>query len=145
MKNKVKDFLYEEESYKVRGACFDVWKEFKGMFKESIVDNALTIALKSKGLQVKSQERIDIYFQGKKVGTYVPDKIISDIILLELKAKPFITKQDVDQLWKYLRSSQYKLGFLVNFSPKELEIKRVVYDIARSASDQRINRRHISE
>lgn len=128
---KVKDFLYEQESYAVRGACFEVWKEFKGMFKESVIDKALNIALESKGLKVESQKRIDIYFKGKKVGTYVPDKIVNGVILIELKAKPFITKQDIEQFWKYLKGSNYKLGFLINFSPTRLQIKRVVYDTAR--------------
>jgi len=48
MSRIVKDFLYEKESYEIRGACFDVWKQFKGMFKESIIDNALTIAFRKK-------------------------------------------------------------------------------------------------
>lgn len=134
MSEKVKDFLYKKESYLLRGACFDVWKEFKGAFKESIIDKAFTIALESKGLNVDSQKRIDIYFQDRKVGTYVPDKIINDIILVELKSKPFITKQDIEQFWKYLKGSQYKLGFLINFSPSELQIKRVVYDKTRESA-----------
>ncbi|MDP3935349.1 MAG: GxxExxY protein [Candidatus Giovannonibacteria bacterium] len=133
MKNKVEDFLYEQESYLIRGACFDVWKEFKGMFKESIIDRALTIALESKGLMVESQKRIDVYFKDKKVGTYVPDKIVNHNILIELKSKPFIVKQDIEQFWKYLKGSEYKLGFLINFSPTELQIKRIVYDKVRSA------------
>ena len=132
MGNKVNDFLYEQESYLIRGACFDVWKEFKGMFKEVIIDRALNIALESKGLKVESQKRINIYFKDKKVGTYIPDKIINDIILIELKSKTFITKQDMEQFWKYLKGSKYKLGFLINFSPAKLEIKRIVYDIARN-------------
>ena len=135
----IKDFLYEQESYKIRGACFDVWKQFKGMFKESIIDKALTIALESKGLKVESQKRINIYFMGKKVGTYIPDKIIEEKILIELKSKAFVTKQDLEQFWNYLKGSEYKLGFFVNFSPTKLEIKRVVYDTVRSkasATDQ---------
>ena len=131
LKNKVNDFLYERESYLIRGACFDVWKQFKGMFKESIIDKSLTVALESRGLKVDSQKRIDIYFKNKKVGTYIPDKIIDDIILIELKSKTFITKQDTEQFWKYLKGSNYKLGFLINFSPTELIIKRIVYDKAR--------------
>ena len=34
----VGDFLYEKEPYDIRGACFDIWKQFKGMFKESIIN-----------------------------------------------------------------------------------------------------------
>ena len=129
--NKVKDFLYEKESYEIRGACFDVWKNFGGAFKESVIDKSLTVALENRGLKVDNQKRIDIYFENKKVGTYVPDKIVNDCILLELKAKQFITKQDIDQFWKYLKGSKYKLGFLINFGPDKLTIKRIVYDIAR--------------
>lgn len=129
--NKVKDFLYEKESYLIRGACFEVWKEFKGMFKESVIDNALTIALESRRLKIESQKRINIYFKDKKVGTYIPDKIVNDCILIELKSKFFITKQDLEQFWKYLKGSKYKLGFLINFSPTGLVIKRIVYDKAR--------------
>lgn len=139
--NKVNDFLYENESYLIRGACFDVWKEFKGMFKESIIDKSLNIALENRGLKVESQKRIDIYFNNSKVGTYIPDKIVNDIILIELKSKPFLTKQDVEQFWNYLKASKYKLGFLINFAPIKLQIKRIVYDTVRSATNQRTNQR----
>jgi len=131
MKKRVTDFLYEDESFKIRGACFDVWKSFGGAFKEKIVDTALTKSLEKRKLIVENQKRIDIYFEDEKVGTYVPDKIINNRILLELKVKSFVTKQDVDQFWKYLKGSQYKLGFLINFGPDKLTIKRIVYDIAR--------------
>ena len=129
--NKVPDFLYEKESYEIRGACFDVYKAFGGAFKETVIDRALSKALQKRGLKVESQKRIDIYFEDEKVGTYVPDKIVNESILIELKAKPFLTKQDIDQFWKYLKGSQYKLAFLVNFSPAKLEIKRIVYEKAR--------------
>lgn len=131
MTNKVIDFLYEKESYEIRGACFDVWKSFGGAFKETIVDRALTKSLEKRGLIVENQKRINIYFEDEKVGTYVPDKIINKRVLLELKSKQFITKQDIDQFWKYLKGSQYKLGFLINFGPDKLTIKRIVYDTAR--------------
>ncbi|MFA6048102.1 MAG: GxxExxY protein [Parcubacteria group bacterium] len=124
--------LYRQESYLIRGACFEVWNEFGGAFKEKVVDNSLQVALKSKGLNIETQKRIDIFFKGVKVGSYIPDIIVDSKIIIELKCKPFITKGDIDQFWKYLKGSQYKLGFLINFSPTELAIKRVIYDSARN-------------
>jgi len=149
IKKKVQDFLYEKESYQIRGACFEVWKTFGGAFKEPVIDRALTYALEKRGLKVEDQKRIDIYFDDKKVGTYVPDKIVNNLILLEVKVKPYLTKQDKEQFWKYLKGSQYKLGFLLNFCPTRLEIKRIVYDTARkkpsnllrSATNQRSHQR----
>ena len=124
--------LYKEISYKIRGACFKVWKKFGGAFKEKIVDNALTIALEKQGLKVLNQPRIDIYFENKKVGTYQPDKIINDLILLEIKCKPFLTQEDRRQFWFYLKGSKYKVGLLINLGTKKLEIERRIYDKARN-------------
>ncbi|MDP3042924.1 MAG: GxxExxY protein [bacterium] len=125
------NLLYRRESYLIRGACFEVWNEFGGAFKEKVIDNSLRIALKAKELKIETQKRIDIYFKNEKVGIYIPDIIVEDRIIIELKCKPFLTKGDIDQFWKYLRGSKYKLGFLINFSPNGLEIRRLVYDTAR--------------
>lgn len=40
-------------------------------------------------------------------------------------------RDDERQFWYYLRGSPYRLGFLINFGAKKLEIKRRVYDKAR--------------
>lgn len=131
MGKKVKDFLYERETFLIRKACFNVWNKLGSAFKESVIDKALTLELQKLGLIVKDQKRIDIRYDGRKVGTYIPDKIINDVILFELKRKSFLTKQDRHNFWNYLRGSSYKLGLLVNFGDDKLEIKRVIYDKAR--------------
>ncbi len=130
-KQKIGDFLYEKESYEVRGALFAVWKTFHGMFKESVVERALIHELTKRGLEVDSQKRIPIFYDDKKVGTYVPDLVVNGKILIELKVKPMLTREDDRQFWYYLRGSSYRLGFLVNFGSKKLEIKRRIYDKSR--------------
>jgi len=127
----VKDFLYPNETYLIRKACFKVWQEFGGAFKEKIIDRALTEELVNLGLKVENQKSIDIYYHEKKIGSYIPDKIINDRILMEIKCKPFLTKEDERQLWLYLKGSKYKLGLLINFGSEKLEIKRRIYDKAR--------------
>lgn len=127
-------FLYKKESFDIIDACQEVWKQFGGSFKETITDKALEVSLRDKGYKIENQKRINIYFKNEKVGVYVPDKIINEIILLELKCKPFITREDEKQFWHYLKASPYKVGFLINFSPRKLEFRRRVYDRARTAS-----------
>ena len=131
-KKLIKDFLFEKKSYLIGDACKEVWKQFGGAFKESVVDKALDIALTKRGLELETQKRIDIFFEGKKVGTYVPDKVINEAILIEVKCKPILTQEDKKQFWYYLKATEYKLGFLVNFGPRKLEIFRRVYDKARN-------------
>jgi len=129
--SKIENYLYEKEMQDIREACSDIWKEFGGAFKESIIDKALTIALQERGLRIDDQKRIDIYFHSKKVGVYIPDKVVNDIILIELKCKPILTKVDEKQFWYYLKATSYKVGLLINFGPNKLEIRRRIYDKAR--------------
>jgi GxxExxY protein len=57
---------------------------------------------------------------------------VNDVILIEIKAKPKLTKQDIEQFWHYLKGSNYKLGFLINFgAQKGVQIIRRIYDTAR--------------
>jgi len=124
--------LYEEESYKIRGSCFEVWRCLAGAFKESVIDNALAKEFEDNGLVVERQRRIPVIYKTKKVGTYVPDFIINKKILIELKVKPFLHNDDKRQFWYYLKGSSYKLGFLINFGSKNLEIRRRIYEKART-------------
>lgn len=128
---KVDDFLYEEESYQIRGACFEIWKRFGSAFKESVYHKALAKEFKDRNLPFASEKAIDVIYKDEKVGVYRPDFIVSDIIIIELKVKPFLTKEDERQFWYYLRGSNYKLGFLVNFGSEKLEIRRRIYERAR--------------
>ena len=124
--------LYEQESYIIRGAAFDIYKQFKNSHKEKIYRDSLFFGLQNKGLRVNKEKRIDIFYENKKVGTYVPDMVIEDKIFIELKANPVVLKSDIEQFWHYLKSSNYKLGFLINFgAPKGVQIIRRIYDTAR--------------
>jgi GxxExxY protein len=126
------ELLYKDISYKIRGACFDLYKKFGGDFKETAINKALFLELKSRKLGVENQKRIDILHNNEKIGTYIPDLIVEDKILIELKVKPFLIKNDDRQFWRYLKGSNYKLGFLINFGSRKLEIKRRVFDKARN-------------
>ncbi|MCM8793383.1 MAG: GxxExxY protein [Candidatus Omnitrophica bacterium] len=87
--------------------------------------------LKERGLFPEIDKKIEVRFKDEKVGVYVPDLVVNDKILIELKVKPYLTKEDERQFWYYLKASDYKLGFLINFGSEKLEIKRRIYDKAR--------------
>ncbi len=122
------ELLYEDITFKIRGAAFAVYNELGGAFKESAIDKALTIELTGKGLRVEDQKRIGIFYKGEKVGTYIPDKIVEGKVLIEIKCKSEITKSDEEQFWKYLKGSEYRLGLLINFGPKKLDFKRIIFE-----------------
>lgn len=124
-------YYIKDISYQIQGACYKIWKEFGNAFKESIIQNALTQELAKYQLVLEVQKRVEVFYEGKKVGVYVPDIVVNQIILIELKRKPYLTKQDEQQFWYYLKATPYKVGYLINFSDNGLEIKRRIYDKAR--------------
>ncbi len=124
---KVSNFLYEEESYKIRGACFKVYNTLGGGIKEKIITRALNTELITQNLIIEEQVRIDIFYNGKKMGIYIPDFVINNKIIIEIKSKHYLTKEDEKQFWGYLKGSKYELGLLVLFSPTRLIIKRFVH------------------
>ncbi len=129
------ELLYENLTYKIRGIIFNVKKNIGLGHKESVYHNALKIEFAKHGLFFESEKQIDIKYEGKKIGTYQPDFVIENKVLIELKALPKIGRQQLNQAWTYLKGSDYKLAFLVNFGTADLEIKRMIYDIARNQNN----------
>src|SRR4030042_3470458 len=121
------ELLYKDESYKIRGACFNVYNVLGGGIKEKIIQRALFKELISMGLSADKEVRIDIFYKQEKIGVYIPDIIVNDKIMIEIKSKPLIANEDKKQFWGYLKGSKYKLGFLVGFTPQKLIIKRFIH------------------
>jgi ATP-dependent DNA helicase RecG len=135
---KKKELLYEDVTYKVRGAIFNVKKQLGLGHKEKIYQNALEEEFKKIELKFSKEKRIDIKYDDKKIGVYQPDFIIEDRIILEIKALPFTGKAEKQQLWHYLKGSNYKLAMLVNFGRNDIEIGRIIYNSQhKSASSPR--------
>lgn len=120
--------LYEQESYIVRGGCFEVYQQFRNRHKEKVYGRALTIYLRNRGLLGEQEKQLPIYFSGEKVGIYIPDLVINSTIFMELKCKPFLSQDDKAQFWYYLKATDFTLGFLVNFGGKHgVEIIRRIH------------------
>jgi GxxExxY protein len=125
-KNKI---LHKDLSYKVQGAIYDVAKKYGTGLKEIIYEKALVEVLTKENLKTEEQKRITIYSvdTGRPLGTYVPDLIVEDAIVVEIKASSFTTKQDLQQQMSYLKASKFEVAYLVNFGTPQLYMKRTIY------------------
>jgi GxxExxY protein len=130
IKQDTPDKILEKDlCYKIQGCIYNVMNKYGRGLKEGIYQNALAEEFLAQGLKAEGQKRINIYSfdTGKKLGTYIPDFVIEDKVILEIKASTFTMKQDVEQQRSYLRISEYEIGYLVNFCTEELYIKRSIY------------------
>jgi len=123
-KNKVKDFLYEDITYKIRGCTFNVYNNLGFGHKEMIYQRALSKEFKKVNFNFEKEKSLPIIYEGEKVGTYKPDFVVEDKIVIEIKAVEIMPKSYETQLIYYLRGTNYKLGFLINFGGKRLDIRR---------------------
>jgi GxxExxY protein len=126
--------IYKDLTYKIRECIYHVKKELGLGHKEVIYERALEGEFKRRGLKIDRQKEIPILYRKKKIGTYRPDFVIEDKIIVELKANQLIGEKEKKQIWNYLKGSEYKLALLVNFGHNDIEIIRVVYDTARQSS-----------
>jgi GxxExxY protein len=117
------EIFYPEISYILNGIFFKTHKELGRYSKEKQYADALEDSFKEKGLLYKREYRV--YKDDKFTGN-ITDFIINDCIVVEIKAKKFITKEDFYQLQKYLISANKKLGLLVNFRDDFIKTKRVL-------------------
>jgi len=118
--------LYEELTYKIRGALFSIKKQLGLGHKETIYQKALIEEFKKIGLAFKQEATIDIKYDDKKVGVYRPDFIVESKIIVELKALPSIGKFEKQQVWHYLKGSSFQLAMLANFGRDNIEIERLI-------------------
>lgn len=128
--------LHEELSYKVRGCIYAVANKYGKGLKEQVYQRALAEELEKANIPFEEQKRINIISveSGKNLGVYVPDFVVNDKIIIEIKATDFTTKQNSEQQLSYLKSSKYEVGFLVNFNTPKLFIKRLIFTNDRKPS-----------
>ena len=127
-KNLVADLLFKEESYRIMGACFAVYRDKGCGFLEPVYQQCLEIEFEFQRLPVVSQKTLTLAYRERTLRqTYEPDFICFDKIILEIKAVSKLADEHRAQLLNYLNATGLQLGLLVNFGhyPK-LEYERMV-------------------
>ncbi len=124
--------LYEDLTYKIRGAIFKVYNSLGPGHKENAYRKSIEREFQKLGLNFEKEKGIDVIYDNNNVGIYRPDFIVEDKIILEIKALPCLSKLERKQIWSYLKGSNYKLALLTNFGREKIEIKRIVYETARN-------------
>jgi GxxExxY protein len=122
------ELIYKDESYKIIGACFEVYK-LKGIgYTEYVYQECLRYEFELQGIPFVSQPELELEYKGRTLEqTFKPDFICYGKIVLELKALEKLVDPHRAQVLNYLNATAFELGLLVNFGhfPK-LEYERIV-------------------
>jgi len=128
MKTELKrdDLIYPELAYRIIGVLFSVWKELSFGHRESVYQKSVSSQFKKEGVKFTEQVYKPVKFNNENVGKNFFDFLIDDKIVLEIKVRNYFSKNDIDQLYSYLKSGNYKLGIIAHFTRDGVKFKRVV-------------------
>ncbi len=123
-----KETKNDPRTYEIIGAAIEVHNEMGSGFLEAIYQECLEIEFRQRDILYESQPLLKVFYKGVELKKYyIPDFIVYDEIIVEIKAERCLTKEDEAQIINSLKNSGKKVGLLINFGESSLKFKRFVY------------------
>lgn len=116
----------KDEVYQLTGCAMSVLNALGHGFSEKVYENAFVVELGLQNIPFKQQQTYKVSYKNVQVGSYVPDLIVNDQIILELKTIDRITNVEIGQVLNYLKATGLGLALILNFKNPKLEWQRVV-------------------
>ena len=117
--------IYPKESYDIIGAAMKVHGIMGPGFTEKVYQEALALEFKEWDIPFQREVAIHASYKGVELeGTFVPDFICYNKIIVELKAVRELDDVHRSQAINYAKVAGYKLSILINFGDSSLEYER---------------------
>lgn len=123
--------IYPELSYQLNGIFFEVQNRLGRFSTEKQYADGAELLLKERSLVYVREKEIFIPFGLQKIGGNKIDFLVENKILIDVKSKNYITREDYLQMQRYLKAANLKLGLIVNFRSRSVIIKRVINSEAK--------------
>jgi GxxExxY protein len=120
-----REIIYKELCYEIVGICFKIQAKLGRFCRERQYCDEFEKMLIDSKKNYKREFLLDKLETNDIKGNRV-DFIINGDVLIDFKAKNFVTKEDYAQMQRYLRSADLKLGLVVNFRESHLKPKRII-------------------
>jgi len=78
-------------------------------------------------VSARPQAEIAVRYKGQPVGAYYADLVVDGTVLCEIKAARALVSEHEAQLLNYLKATGIKVGLLLNFGARRLQVKRMVF------------------
>lgn len=118
--------IYPELSYKLTGLFYKIHNNLGRFCTEKQYTDAIDKLLEENKIKYQRENYIRLRFNNNDIMGIFPDFVIEDTIIVDIKAKKFITKEDYNQMQRYLQLLNFKLGLIVNFRNVYLKPKRII-------------------
>lgn len=120
------ELIYPDESYKIIGLLFKVHDKLGYGLRERDYQIAIRGIFTENKLTFREQVKAEMPLYNKKIKFYYLDFLVEDKIILEIKARERFYKDNIAQVYSYLKAKNLKLGIIVNFTKRGVLFKRIV-------------------
>ena len=120
------NYLHTNITSLIIKAYYKVYNQLGYGFPEKVYQNALLIELQKSQLDCHCQFPIEVFYDNNKVGFYIADIIVNNLVIIEIKAAECLCGEHEAQLINYLKATDVEVGILLNFGKKP-EFKRKVF------------------
>ncbi|OFY88043.1 MAG: GxxExxY protein [Bacteroidetes bacterium RIFCSPLOWO2_12_FULL_35_15] len=108
---------FEKIGKEIIDCCLTVHKEMGPGLLESVYEMCLMKEFELRGIKAKSQVVVPLVYKGYELSKdFKIDILVEDEIILELKASETISSTYIAQIISYLKLTDKRLGFLINFN-----------------------------
>lgn len=111
---------------RVLGAVFEVSNTLGAGFLEKVYERALLREFALRGIRAEAQASIAVMYKGYCVGEYVPDFLVEESLVVELKCVDRLANEHTAQCLNYLKATGRTVCLLVNFQKPKVELRRIV-------------------
>lgn len=131
----MKNFPHQELTKSIIGIYYNVYNELGFGFLEKVYHKALLIELKNNGYKIDSEKKVNVYYKNEIVGEYIPDIIINDSVIVELKCVEYLTDIHENQLLNYLKATDCEVGLILNFGKDPQFIRKIFTNDLKKKKD----------
>jgi len=118
--------LFKDEVFQIIGCAIEVLNTLGHGIVEKPYENALVVEFGLRQIPFKQQPVFDVLYKGLRVGTFAPDLIVFDSIVVDSKVIDRITDHERGLMLNYLRITNLRVGVILNFKRRKLEWERIV-------------------
>jgi GxxExxY protein len=133
---------FDELTHTIIGCAMATHNSLGPGLRENTYQRDLEARLLEKELPFVAQKHYDVLGGAEKdvlIGFYIPDFIVSEKIVVEIKALSGINNDHISQVIGYLAVTGCHLGMLINFGERRLNFRRILPPLA--VQEHQVNRR----
>jgi GxxExxY protein len=120
---------YDELTYQIIGCAMAVHRRLGPGYREDTYQRDLEVQFTQNGLAYLPQKLIEVYDttqNGVLIGYYIPDFIVAEQVIVEIKALSGLDNSHMAQVIAYLAVTGCPIGLLINFGTRSLQFRRIL-------------------